>query len=68
MYRSAAATLAFMLTGSITATIVHGKSASPLGALDWSLGNFASTFAVVQALLFLASLYLYKTVSVTNTV
>lgn len=57
-----------MLTGSITATIVHGKSASPPGALDWTLGNFASTFAVAQALLFLTSLYLYKAVSADDTV
>ena len=68
MYRSIAATLAFMVTGSITATIVHGESASPLGALDWSLGNFASTFAAAQALLFLTSLYLYKAVSINDTV
>ena len=68
MYRSIAATLTFMLTGSITATIIHGESASPLGALDWSLGNFASTFAVAQTLLFVTSLYLYKAVSINHTV
>ena len=61
--RSIAATVAFMLTGSITATIIHGESASPPGALDWSLGDFASTFAVAQASLFLISLCLYKAVS-----
>lgn len=65
-YRSIAATLTFVLTGSITATIIHGASASPLGPLDWSLGDFASTFAIAQASLFLTSLYLYKAVSVSD--
>jgi uncharacterized membrane protein YedE/YeeE len=59
--RSVAATLTFMLTGSITATLIHGESTSPSGPLDWSLGDFANTFAVAQASLFLTSLYLYKT-------
>ena len=67
VYRSIAATLTFMLTGSITATLVHGESASPPGALDWSLGDFASTFAIAQASLFLTSLYLHKAVSVSTT-
>lgn len=62
--RSIAATLAFMFTGSVTASIVHGQSESPLGALDWSLGDFASTFAIAQASLFLTSLCLHKVVSV----
>jgi len=63
-HRSVAATLAFVLTGSITATAVHGGSTTPPGALDWSLGDFASTFAVAQASLFLASLCLHKAVSI----
>lgn len=63
-YRSIAATLIFMVTGSVTATIFHGDSASPTGALDWSLGDFASTYAIAQILLFLTSLYLHKAVSV----
>ena len=62
-YRSIAATLIFMVTGSVTATIFHGDSASPIGALDWSLGDFASTFAIAQILLFFTSLYLHKAVS-----
>jgi len=61
--RSVAATLAFVLAGSITATVVHGESAFPPGSLDWSLGDFASTFAVAQVSLSLASLCLHKAVS-----
>lgn len=53
-----------MLTGSITATIIHGESVSPPGPLDWSLGDFASTFAAAQVSLFLTSFYLYEAVSV----
>ena len=64
--RSVAATLTFMLTGSIAATIIHGESTPPPGPLDWSLGDFANTFAVAQVSLFLASLYLYKAVSVSE--
>lgn len=64
IHRSVVATLTFMLTGSITATIIHGGSTSPLGPLDWSLGDFASALAVAQASLFLPYLYLYKAVSV----
>jgi N-acetylglucosamine kinase-like BadF-type ATPase len=56
-----------MLTGSITATIVHGQSESPPGALDWSLGDFASSFAIYQALLFLTSLFLHNSVSALDT-
>jgi hypothetical protein len=55
-----------MVTGSITATIIHGESTYPPGALDWSLGDFTNTFAVSQVSLFLASLYLYKAVSVSG--
>lgn len=53
-----------MFTGSVTANIIHGRSGSPLGALDWSLGEFASTFAIAEAWLFLTSLCLHKAVSV----
>lgn len=56
-----------MLTGSATATVIHGGSESPLGALDWSLGDFAGAFAIAQGWLFLISLCLYKAVSVLNT-
>lgn len=56
-----------MLTGSIAAIIVHGESLSRPGALDWSLGDTAGSFAAAQAALFLASLCLYKTVSINDT-
>lgn len=51
--RSLAATVAFFITGTVTANLAHGDLPAAQ-TFDWSLGKYGKTLLYLQATLFVA--------------